>query len=186
MRRWRLHQLIVLCLLAAIVSGCSTHGVSTAEDSPEPEPAPLTSVPDLNGKTLSEAYDLLGSLDTTVVVAFAAAEATGVVPAHTIAGVLKPEHVARFSVDERTLPLAEVAKSGQDGFAHLIVGQSPQPGVPLEGLTRITLKAGPHPGSATTLWLEGHRAYVEKNGASPCFDCHNEEACSRCHTRGTD
>ncbi|MDP2182892.1 MAG: hypothetical protein Q8K99_10050 [Actinomycetota bacterium] len=187
MSRWS-SGLIALCIVLAVVSGCSSRNVPVVEEAPKPEPesTPLASVPDLTGKTLSEAYGLLGNLETTVVVVFPAAETTGVVPAHTTAGVFKPEHVTRFSIDNRPLPLAEVSKPGRDGFEHSIVEQSPQPGTPLEGLAMITLRPGPHPGSATTLWLVGHRTYVEDNGAAPCFDCHDEEACGHCHTRVSD
>jgi len=128
---------------------------------PEPvEPPALTTVPDLVGRSLSEASEVLESSHASVDVRF-------------------PGYVAQpwgFDVPERVVPLQRVA----DG-RHRIDTQSPQPGTPVSSVSTITLVAGEHPNDTGIPWMQGHAIAVKRKSAGPCFQCHDELSCSRCH-----
>lgn len=67
---------------------------------------------------------------------------------------------------------------------HLIAGQDPAPGVPLQPGSTVTLTAGLHHGAGPFRpWLEAHGGSVKHRGDLRCGDCHTRQYCTECHHR---
>lgn len=165
-----------LLLMAAAIFGCQP-APDEAVDVPEPSPAPLVTMPDLAGKSVDQALETLSSSELPVLVEFPGYEAHRFEESKQIAGTTIPAHDETVAIGTRILSSAEIG-----GSRHEVETQTPVPGTRLSGVTTITILAGPHPNTTAEPWLiDGHTTVIKKNGATPCFDCHEETDCSNCH-----
>lgn len=161
-------------LTALVLAGCD----SADSDIVEADPPELTSMPDLRGKTVDDAVELLDAAGVQGSITFPGYMAAWSEAAIAIAGTVVPAHDETVAVGTRV-----VAIDSFYGSRHLVVDQTPLPGAPLSDDATAALTAGSHPNDTRRPWLtDGHKIAVQGADATPCFDCHEPTECGNCHT----
>lgn len=134
-------------------------------------------MPNLVGKTVTQAGEVLGS--TNVYVVFPSVDVTWSAPAEYVAGTHLPARGGTLTIPSRVKDIESLLKAVED--THAITAQAPAPGSALTLDTTVTLTAGRHPGAPRSPWFNSHALVVQTRGANACFDCHSESDCNDCH-----
>lgn len=156
---------VVVCLIVALAFALSVSGCEWAPGSNQPSKAakPPVPVPDVVGKTTTQALDALDSaLGSTVTVEVYSA---------TRHGTIKVEEPDSRRSTEST-----------------VTSQAPAAGALIEAGASIRIVVGTTPsGDGVPEWAGFgwfyHPTNVKKNGADPCFACHQPTDCADCHTK---
>ena len=181
----RVGRFAALALSAAAVIGLIGCGGPGSEPPRQAPPRTVVRraarIPDLKGRTLTQARDSLSTLSLAVLVRFPAEEATQLVPTQRVAGALHLAHVLTLALPTEVMPLSAARVGGFPGPSYIVTGQSARPGVSASSVQTLTLDVGAHPFSSRSPWLIDHNRRVRKNGTTECFSCHRETDCSYCH-----
>lgn len=99
-------------------------------------------------------------------------------------------HEAKFCSDCHKLamphPASFAEEHGTAGYASSAVCANCHARSAAEAKGTAFCNACHHPASTPgSPWVTQHPAAVKKDGATPCFECHEELQCSYCHVRGT-
>jgi hypothetical protein len=185
----RLGALVFLaaCLFAAGCSGTDAARPSQApasQSTANPEASLPSTMPNLVGRSIESVAKLgwIGRLESDQIqVLFPATTVAWTWEGQTSNGAHQPPHAGRQTFPEVTRSLHLVRSAH-----HIVVSQSPAPGVSISGTVTVNLIAGAHPNHTGKPWVAGgHVAEVSRSGAASCMEspgCHTPNECVECHS----
>ena len=172
----RFLEAVMLILIVVLIAGCSARREQPPRHQLEPQPSPtLRVMPEVRGSGLETAGLALqrGGLNVKVLIPerrfVAPAKDRGSYGSSPATTVVLPGSTRPFDPPE---------------WPFTVAAQQPPAGVVLSEGQTVTLTAGPHLGSvALKPWANDHPEVIKKQGAQPCFQCHDPVYCPDCHTK---